>query len=76
MNWQLTADIDDRTMREHARDRRLVRTKDGYIAKLAAWPGPKRKASEKGRFCRLETRSGSRFTLPCADVTEVDVPRE
>lgn len=73
MTWREVGS--DGEMIQHAIDRKFVRLRDGRIARLVAWPGGKR--THRGRYCRCETRAGTRFTIRCDAVEAMeddDVP--
>jgi hypothetical protein len=62
MKFESIEGVDDYTLRMHAAKRRYVKMKDGRIAKLVSWPGNQHR---RGRYCRLETGMGTRFTIKC-----------
>jgi hypothetical protein len=68
--WVSIAGIDDHALRHHARARGMVRLRDGRVAALVSWPGHQKR---RGRYCRLETRAGTRFTVHC-DLVEAIQP--
>jgi hypothetical protein len=62
--------VKDYDLRMHAMRRGYVKMRDGRIAKLVSWPGNQRR---RGRYCRLETGMGTRFTLKCEMVEAMAV---
>jgi hypothetical protein len=68
--WVELEGVDDHAMRHHARDRGQVKLRDGRIATLVSWPGHQKR---RGRYCRLETRMGTRFTVHCNQVEAMEV---
>jgi len=70
MKWASIEGVDDYTLRMHAAARRLVKMHNGRIAILVSWPGNQHR---RGRYCRLETTQGNRYTLRCELVAEMDV---
>lgn len=69
--WMSVEELTDYEMRQMAANRVRVRLATGYISTLIRWPGGPGKHS--GRYARLETRIGSRFSVSCAAVAEVEV---
>jgi hypothetical protein len=71
LRWVPIGELDDMAMREAARTRMTVRLTSGRVATLVKWPGPL--SLGDSRKCRLETRAGSRFSVPCVQVEKVAV---
>jgi hypothetical protein len=67
--WVEVDGLDDHAMRHHARARGTVRLRDGRIATLVSWPGHQKR---RGRYCRLETAAGTRYTLHCMHVEAIE----
>lgn len=74
MSWIARTFYDDEAMILHAASRGRVRLDDGRIVRLVRWPGGGGK--RRGRYCRLETGSGSAFTLHIRRVLDVGVGDE
>lgn len=70
MRFKSIEGVDDYTLRMHASQRKFVKMRDGRIAKLVSWPGNQHR---RGRYCRLETGAGTRFTLKCEMVEAMEV---
>lgn len=70
MNWVEVETLDDHAMRHHARDRSMIKLRDGRMSTLVSWPGHQKR---RGRYCRLETAAGTRFTVHCNLVEAVAV---
>jgi len=67
--WVSTLGIDDQTMRQRAKARAQVKLRDGRIATLVSWPGHQKR---RGRYCRLETAAGTRYTVHCMHVESIE----
>lgn len=76
MNWTPAVDYDDAQLAHFAARRHFVRLANGRICKLIRWPVPGRRLSgTTGRFARLETNAGTRFTVHCREIIEIsDIP--
>jgi hypothetical protein len=73
MNWLSVEGLDDQALVDHAIARGLVRTRTGRILVLVSWPG---RGQRRGRYCRLETQVGTRFTARCSEIAEIDTDRD
>jgi hypothetical protein len=71
MTWHPVEKIDDSAMRKYAQVRATIKLIDGRVARLVSWPGHQKR---RGRYCRLETAAGTRFTVHCRFVESVEEP--
>lgn len=58
----------DEALAKHASRRGRVRLVNGRVATLVAWP------LRRGRYCRLQTRIGSRFSVHISKVEAIEIP--
>ena len=63
-----TANLTRADMVRAAAARYVVLTRSGRVGRLVRWDAP----SQRGR-ARVETHAGTGFTIPLADVIEVDL---